>query len=201
MPSGATDPYISSKRPATQAGPLIQSAIKKNDPKAKWIIGIFSFVVFAAIVALGKIKLNVDLGFDTHLFAKANAIINSMVSVLLIAGLLSVKQGKYILHKRIMISALLLSVLFLISYICHHLFTGDTKFGGTGNIRYVYFTILITHIFLAATILPFILFTAYRALITEWPRHVKIARITWPIWLYVSVTGVIVYLMISPYYT
>lgn len=99
-----------------------------------------------------------------------------------------------------MIAAIAFSVLFLLSYICHHLFAGDTKFGGVGSIRYVYFFILITHIILAATILPFILFTAYRAGIAEWPQHRRLAKITWPIWLYVSVTGVVVYLMISPYY-
>jgi putative membrane protein len=80
------------------------------------------------------------------------------------------------------------------------LLTGDTHFGGIGMIRNVYFFILITHIFLAAIILPFILFTAYRGLVAEFPAHRKIAKITWPIWLYVSVTGVVVYLMISPYY-
>lgn len=175
--------------------------LKKNDSKAAWIIGVFSFVIFSAIVALGKIKLDVNLGFDVHLFARANAIINSLVSIFLIAGLIAVKQGKYLLHKRIMVGALILSVLFLVSYICHHLFSGDTKFGGQGSIRSVYFIILITHIFLAAIILPFILFTAYRALIAEWPRHTRLARITWPIWLYVSVTGPIVYFLISPYYT
>lgn len=179
----------------------LAASIARNDRKARWIIGIFSVVVFAAITALGRIKISIDPGFDTHLFAKANAVINSLVSMLLIAGLVAVKQGKYLLHKRIMISALILSVLFLVSYICHHLFTGDTKYGGEGLMRYVYFVILISHIFLAAIILPVILFTAYRALVAEWPGHVRLARITWPIWLYVSVTGVIVYLMISPYYS
>ena len=176
------------------------ATITRNDRKARWVIGIFSVVVFAAITALGRIEINIDPGFDTHLFAKANAIINSLVSILLIAGLVAIKQGKYLLHKRIMVSALMLSVLFLVSYICHHLFTGDTKYGGEGLTRTIYFVILISHIFLAAIILPIILFTAYRALIAEWPAHVKLARITWPIWFYVSVTGVIVYLMISPYY-
>jgi putative membrane protein len=104
------------------------------------------------------------------------------------------------MHKKIMMSAIILSVLFLVSYIAHHLLSGDTKFGGEGAIRYLYFFILITHIFLAAVILPFILFTAYRALVAEWPAHRKLAKITWPIWFYVSVTGVVVYLMISPYY-
>ncbi len=180
--------------------PELPPSVKKNDSKAAWLIGIFSCIVFALVAALGKIKLSIDLGFDTHLFAKVNAVINSMVFVLLIAGLVAVKKGKFMLHKRIMFTALLLSILFLVSYICHHLLTGDTKYGGQGSIRYVYFIILITHIFLASVILPFILFTAYRALISEWPRHIKLARLTWPIWLYVSVTGPIVYLMISPYY-
>ncbi|HZG24117.1 MAG TPA: DUF420 domain-containing protein [Chitinophagaceae bacterium] len=181
--------------------PDLPPSIQKNDRKAKWVIGIFSFIIFSAIVALGRIKLDVDLGFDSHLFARVNAVINSMVSVLLIGGLVAVKQRRYMAHKRIMFTALVLSVLFLVSYICHHLFTGDTKYGGTGLTRYVYYIILITHIFLAAVILPFILFTAYRALTSQWGLHVKQARITWPIWLYVSITGVIVYLMISPYYT
>lgn len=178
----------------------LAASITKNDRKARWVIGIFSVIVFAAITAIGRIEINIDPGFDTHLFAKANAVINSMVSILLIAGLVAVKQSKYLLHKRIMVSALMLSVLFLVSYICHHLFTGDTKYGGEGVVRYVYFVILISHIFLAAIILPIILFTAYRALVAEWPGHIRLARITWPIWLYVSITGVIVYLMISPYY-
>jgi putative membrane protein len=96
--------------------------------------------------------------------------------------------------------AMLLSVLFLLSYICHHLFAGDTSFGGKGLIRYVYYIILITHIILAAIVLPFILFTAYRALIDEREKHRKLAKITWPLWFYVAVTGPVVYLLISPYY-
>ena len=179
---------------------MLPPVLKKNDKQAAWLIGIVSFVVFAAVVALGKVKLDVELGFDTHLFARINAVINSIVSVLLLAGFIAVRQKKYTVHKRIMLTAMVLSALFLISYICHHLFTGDTKFGGEGAVRYVYFFILITHILLAAVILPFILFTAYRALISEWPQHKKMARITWPIWFYVAVTGVIVYLLISPYY-
>jgi putative membrane protein len=181
--------------------PLFPATIRKNDKLAKSVIWIFSVVIFLTITALGRIKMDVDLGFDGHLFAKANAFINASVSVLLIAGLVAVKKRNYITHKRIMFGALILSVIFLLSYVCHHLFTGDTRFGGSGIIRTVYFFILLTHIFLAAIILPFVLFTSYRALIAEWPRHRKLARITWPIWLYVSVTGVIVYLMISPYYT
>ena len=193
---------------------MLPPVLAKNDKQAKWLILVFSFVVFAAVVLLGRIKLEVDLGFDVHVFAKLNAFINSIVSLLLLAGLMVVKQGKYEQHKKIMIAALVLSVIFLVSYICHHLFAGETKFGDidhdglvsetekalAGSKRTFYYIILATHIPLAGIILPFILFTAYRALIGEWPKHVKLARITWPVWLYVSVTGVLVYLLISPYY-
>lgn len=178
----------------------LQPVIKKNDKIAIWLIGFVSLVVFIAIVILSRVKIASDFHFDIHIFAKINAIINSIVSALLIAGLITVKRGRYRSHKMVMLIAMFLSALFLISYVCHHLFTGDTRFGGTGSIRYLYFFILITHIILAAVILPFILFTTYRGLTGEWMRHRKIAKITWPIWLYVSISGVIVYLMISPYY-
>lgn len=180
---------------------MLTPVLKKNDKQARLLILTVSFVVFAAVVILSRVKLEADLGFDIHIFALINAIINSTVSILLVAGLMAVKQKNYVRHKNIMISAIVLSVLFLVSYIAHHLLSGDTKFGGEGTIRLVYFIILITHIFLAAVILPFILFTAYRSLTGEYEKHKKLARYTWPLWLYVSVTGVIVYLMISPYYS
>ena len=179
---------------------LLSPVITRNDKLAKRVIIALSLIVFTAVVVLSRVTVHVNLRFDVHLFATFNAIVNTMVSVLLLGGLAMVKLKKYELHKRIMLAAIILSALFLVSYICHHLFAGDTKFGGTGAMRTIYFIILITHIFLAAIILPFILFTAYRALTGEFSRHMKIARITWPIWFYVSVTGVIVYLMISPYY-
>jgi putative membrane protein len=180
---------------------MLPPVLTKNDKKARTLIIIFSAIVFAAVVALSRVKLNVDLGFDVHVFAFANSIINSAVAVLLIAALIAVKTKHYLLHKKLMLSAMVLSILFLVSYICHHLFAGETKFGGTGTAKTIYYIILGTHIPLAGLILPFILFTAYRALIAEWPRHKKLARITWPIWLYVAITGVVVYWMISPYYS
>ena len=179
---------------------MLNPLLAKNDKAAGIVIGTVSLVVFAAVVFLSRVQWKVYLGFDVHLFARINALLNSAVSILLVAGLVAVKQKKFAAHKRIMLVAILLSSLFLVSYICHHLFAGDTKFGGTGFIRPVYFFILITHIFLAAIILPFILYTAYRALTASWPAHKKIAKITWPIWLYVTITGVVVYLLISPYY-
>ena len=100
-----------------------------------------------------------------------------------------------------MMAAIVLSVLFLVSYIGHHLLADETKYGGVHDAKYyIYLFILITHIFLATIILPFILFTAYRSLIGEYEKHKKLAKYTWPLWLYVSVTGVLVYIMISPYY-
>jgi len=192
-----------------------QPVLKQNDRNAKWLIWAVSVVVFIGIAFLSGVKLNVNPGFDPHIFAAFNAIINSCVAVLLVAGLLAVKSKRYVLHKRIMITAIVLSVLFLVSYVCHHLLSGETKFGDlnhdgivsadekalAGSLRYVYYFILITHIPLAGIILPFILFTAYRALSGEYPKHKKLARITWPIWLYVAITGVAVYLLISPYYS
>ncbi len=193
---------------------MLVASLKKNDRLANWLISIFSVVVFAVVVILGKVKLEVDLGFNVHIFAVINAVINSMVALLLIAALIAVKQKKYLLHKQMMMTALILSILFLVSYISHHLLSGDTKFGdanhdgilsvdeklAVGSLRIVYYIILSVHIFLAAIILPFILFTAYRALTAEFPQHKKLAKITWPLWLYVAVTGPIVYWLISPYY-
>jgi putative membrane protein len=194
---------------------MLQASITKNDKKAYWLIGIFSVVVFLAVSVLTKIKLNVDLGFDVHIFAAFNAFVNATIAVLLVAALVAVKNGKYLLHKQIMMAALVLSILFLVSYIAHHLLAGEAKFGdadrdgivtdaekaAVGGIRTIYFIILITHIILAAVILPFILFTAYRALTAEFPLHKKLAKITWPLWFYVAVTGPIVYWMIKPFYS
>lgn len=193
---------------------MLQPTIQKNDKQAKILIGIFSFVVFAVVVLLGKIKLDVNAGFDIHIFAKINAFINATVAILLIAALQQVKSGKYESHRRLMYAAMILSILFLLSYITHHLLAGDTLFGdadkngivsaeekaAVGSIRSIYFFILGTHILLASVILPFILFTAYRGLTGEWPKHKKLAKYTWPLWLYVAVTGPVVYWMISPYY-
>jgi putative membrane protein len=176
-------------------------SISKNDRRARTLIYLVSVVVFMAVVMLGRVKWNVDLGFDAHVFAVVNAVINTIVAVLLLAGLILAKRGNYDMHKRVMLTAMVLSLLFLVSYILHHLFAGETRFGGTGAIRYIYYIVLATHIILAAIILPFILFTAYRALIGENEAHRKLAKLTWPIWFYVAVTGPVVYLLISPYYT
>lgn len=195
---------------------MLTPQLNKNDTRARWLIGIFSVIVFAVVTILGRYNLagKVHPGFDVHLFAFISAVINGVVSVLLIAGLWTIKNRNYQLHKQIMLAAMLLSVLFLVSYIGHHLFAGETAFGETdgikglsseelaaaGSTRYIYLAILLTHIPLAGIGLPFILFAAYRALTGEYEQHKKLVRFIWPLWFYVAVTGVIVYFMIQPYY-
>lgn len=180
---------------------MLKATIAKNDTAAYWFIGVVSVVVFTAVVFLSKFTLVVDLGFDPHIFATINAGVNTIVSFLLILALLFVSQRNYAAHKNAMLAAIGCSVLFLVSYIAHHLLAGETKFGGEGIIRPFYYILLISHILLAAIIMPIILYTAYRALTGEYNTHKKWARYTFPIWLYVSVSGVIVYLLISPYYS
>jgi putative membrane protein len=193
---------------------MLAPVIKKNDKQAKLLIGIFSLIVLVAVTFLSKFTLAVELPFDKHIFALVNALLNASVAILLVVALFAVKQKKYVAHKNIMLIALSLSVLFLVSYIAHHLFAGETKFGDidhnglvsseelaiVGNTRGLYFILLVTHIILAATSLPFILFTAYRGLTGEYAHHKRIAKKMWPIWFYVAVTGPLVYLMIKPYY-
>ncbi|MEO8820678.1 MAG: DUF420 domain-containing protein [Ginsengibacter sp.] len=188
--------------------------LKKNDKSARILIWSVSIIIFIAIAFLTDLKLHIKISFNPHVFAAFNAIANSCVAILLVAALVAVKKKKYLLHKKIMMAAIILSALFLVSYICHHLLSGETRFGDlnhdgilspdekvlAGSLRYVYYAILITHIPLAAVILPFILFTSYRALSGQYEKHKKLARITWPVWFYVAISGVVVYLLISPYY-
>ena len=192
---------------------MLTQTWQKNDKKAHILIWIFSAIVFLAVTILDKITLDVNLGFNPHIFAMLSAGVNSIVSVLLVVGLLFVKQKKYQLHKNTMMFTMALSVLFLVFYIAHHLFTetkdGDINHDGllsddeislAGTMRYVYYVIISTHVTLAGIVMPFVLYSAYRGLTGEFSLHKKLVRYTFPIWLYVAVTGVIVYLMISPYY-
>ena len=193
---------------------MLTQTWQKNDKKAHILIWIFSAIVFLAVTILDKITLDVNLGFNPHIFAMLSAGVNSIVSLLLIVGLVFVKQKKYQLHKNTMMFTMGLSVLFLVFYIAHHLFTGETKYGDinhdgllsddeislAGTMRYVYYVIISTHVTLAGIVMPFVLYSAYRGLTGEFSLHKKLVRYTFPIWLYVAVTGVIVYLMISPYY-
>lgn len=129
-----------------------------------------------------------------------NATLNAIAAVFLVAGYILIRRGHRILHKRCMLGALTTSALFLVSYVIYHLNIGSRPFQGQGVVRVVYFTILITHVVLAATVLPLALTTTARGLMEQYDRHVRIARWTLPVWLYVSVTGVVVYLMLYQLY-
>ncbi len=128
------------------------------------------------------------------------ASINGLTAVLLCFAVWAIKNGKRDLHQKLMTTCIVLSVAFLLMYVAYHMTSESTKFGGEGAIRYVYFILLISHIVLSIAIIPLVLRTYARAYLKQYDRHKKLARITFPIWLYVAITGVIVYLMISPYY-
>ncbi len=193
---------------------MLKPLIRKNDRLARILIFSFSVVIFLLVSFLGNYKMDIDPGFDVQIFAFLNALTNSAVSIVLVWALVAVKKKNYLLHKRLMFSAIILSVFFLLTYVAHHLLAGEARFGDAdkdgivtdhekalvGNIRYFYYLILFTHIVLAGIILPFILFTAYRALTGEWTKHKRLARYTWPVWFYVAISGPVIYFMIKPYY-
>lgn len=185
-----------------------------NDKKAHILIWTISAIIFIAISVLDRTTLDISLGFDAHIFAMLSACVNSIVTLLLVWAFILVKQKKYEAHRNVMLFTMLLSVLFLVFYIAHHLFTGETKYGDlnhdgilstdekslAGNLRFVYYFIISTHIILAGIVMPFVLFSAYRGLTAQYQKHKKLVRYTFPIWLYVAISGVVVYLMISPFY-
>lgn len=174
------------------------SNLVANEQKYKKFITIVSIVIPIAVAALFGIKIpNVEpLSFLPPIYAT----INGLTAVLLIGSILAIKNGNRKLHEQLNTTALVFSALFLVMYVAYHMTSESTKFGGEGAIKYVYYFILITHILLSIVVIPFVLFTYMRAKLGQFPQHRKIAKITFPLWLYVAVTGVIVYLMISPYY-
>ena len=170
--------------------------------KFKNAIITVSVVIPIVVAILFNIKLK-DFGIIVEplsFLPPIYATINGLTAVLLVAAVISIKNGNKNLHEKLMTTAITCSVVFLIMYVAYHITSNSTKFGGQGTIRTVYFLILISHIALSIIIIPFVLFTYVRALSGNYERHKKLARITFPLWLYVAVTGVIVYLMISPYY-
>ncbi|WP_428741525.1 DUF420 domain-containing protein [Tenacibaculum sp.] len=169
-----------------------------DEKKYKKFITIVSIVIPIAVAALFGIRIpNVEpLSFLPPIYAS----INGLTAVLLVASVISIKNGKRKLHEQLNTTAIVCSALFLVMYVAYHMTSDSTKFGGEGIIKYVYLFILITHILLSIVIIPFVLITFMRARLGNFPEHKKIAKITFPLWLYVAVTGVVVYLMISPYY-
>jgi putative membrane protein len=168
---------------------------------SKFIIAV-SILIPLVVAILFGVKLK-DFGYDVEplsFLPPIYATINGLTGIVLVLAVVAIKIGKRKLHERLMTTAIAFSVAFLVMYVAYHMTADSTKFGGEGAIKYVYFFILISHILLSIIIIPLVLITYVRALATKFDKHKKIAKITFPIWLYVAVTGVIVYLMISPYY-
>ena len=168
---------------------------------SKFIV-LVSIVIPVVVALLFSVKLK-NLGYNVEplpFLPPIYATINGITAIVLIIGVLAIKNGKKILHERLMTTAIALSVAFLVMYVAYHMTTDSTKFGGEGSVKMVYFFILISHIILSIAVIPLVLITYVHALAERFDRHKKIAKIAFPIWLYVAVTGVIVYLMISPYY-
>jgi putative membrane protein len=175
---------------------------KSAENKYSKLIVLISIAIPLAVIVLFSVRLK-DFGINVApltFLPPIYATINGITAAVLIAGVMAIKNGKRKLHQQLMTSAILLSVVFLVMYIAYHMTTDATKFGGEGTIRYVYFFLLISHIALSIATIPLVLITYVRALSERFDQHKKIAKITFPIWLYVAVTGVIVYLMIAPYY-
>ncbi|WP_299098714.1 DUF420 domain-containing protein [uncultured Winogradskyella sp.] len=175
--------------------------IEKEKKYNKWIIAL-SVIIPVAVAALFGINLR-ELGFDVKplmFLPPIYAVINGLTAVVLIFAVVAIKNKNRTLHEKLMKFAIVLSVLFLLLYIAYHMTSDSTKFGGEGAVMYIYYFILITHIALSVIVIPFVLITYVRAITNNIERHRKIAKITFPLWLYVAVTGVVVYLMISPYY-
>ncbi len=163
----------------------------------KWIVVLSIAIPLVVAVLFGvKIPNAEPLTFLPPIYAS----INACTALLLIIAVVAIKNGNRKRHERLMKIAIGCSVAFLVMYVAYHMTSNSTKFGGEGIIRYVYYFILITHIILSIIIIPFVLITYVRAITNDFDRHKKIAKITFPLWLYVAVSGVIVYLMISPYY-
>lgn len=170
---------------------------QQKDPYKKTIIALSVLIPVAVAALFGMPKIK---GYDTSFLPPIYATINGFTALLLVAAVIAIKKGKQRLHEKLMKVCIGLSALFLLLYLSYHVTSESTAFGGEGPVRYVYFFILITHILLSIGVIPLVLFTFVRALRGDFRRHRKLARYTFPVWLYVAVTGVIVYLMISPYY-
>ena len=167
----------------------------------KWIVTL-SIVIPLAVAVLFGVNLK-RMGFDVEplsFLPPIYASINGLTAILLFVAVAAIKKGNQKLHERLIKLCMACSVAFLGMYVAYHMTSESTPYGGEGILRYVYFFILITHIVLSIVIIPFVLFTFVRGIAGAYERHKKLARITYPMWLYVAVTGVVVYLMISPYY-
>jgi putative membrane protein len=192
--------------------PISAPLQQKNFTKAIIIVSIAIPAAVAFIILVPQAKI--DFGFNTHILPLFHAVLNSTTAILLLASLYFIRHGQVRAHKTVNWIAVTLSAIFLVSYVIYHASNASTRYGDldhdgllsdaekaqAGSMRYVYYFILTTHIILSGIIIPFVLFTLQRAYQEKFDKHRRLARITWPLWLYVAVTGVVVYVMISPYY-
>ncbi len=172
------------------------------DKKFNKAIVVVSILIPTVVAILFSVKLK-DLGVDVEpmpYLPPIYATINGITAILLVTAVIAIKNGKRKLHERLMTTTIACSVVFLVMYVAYHMTTERTNYGGEGAIKFIYLFILISHILLSIAIIPLVLITYVRALAERFDAHKKIAKITFPLWLYVAVTGVVVYLMISPYY-
>jgi putative membrane protein len=169
---------------------------KEKGPYHKLII-VLSVVLPLAVAILFKVKIP---GYDLSFLPPIYASINGLTAILLVVAVVAIKNQKRKLHENLMKTCIGLSAAFLVMYVLYHMTSDSTPYGGEGPMRIVYYIILISHILLSVAVVPIVLFTFSRALSGNFERHKALAKFTFPIWLYVAITGVIVYLMISPYY-
>lgn len=161
-----------------------------------WIT-VLSIAIPLVVAVLFGIKIDAELPV---FLPPVYATINAFTAIVLIAAVVQVKKGNLKIHEKLMKFAIFLSAVFLVLYVAYHMTSDSTKFGGEGFVKYIYYIILITHIVLSIVVIPFVLITFVKGITNDIEAHKKIAKYTFPLWLYVTVSGVIVYLMISPYY-
>lgn len=177
-----------------------------NDKAIFRLVGAVSMIVLLVVILLQANIVNLFPNHDVlpkwvQFLPTLNALINGTCTILLLVSYYFIRRKNIQMHKRLNITTFILSCFFMISYLIFHSAGMETKFGGQGPIRYVYFFILITHIILAAIVLPLVLLSFYRGMMLQVEKHKKLVRWSFPIWLYVTISGVLVYLMISPYYS
>jgi putative membrane protein len=171
---------------------------KEKARMLKLIIWAVSIVIWAVVALLFTVSIE---GYNTDFLPPTYATINGLTAIVLVAAILAIKEGKRKLHENLIKTALVLSVLFLVGYVLRHITSEPIPYGDKDSWKYpVYLFILISHVLLSIMVIPLVLFTYLRAYIEDFQAHKKLAKIAFPIWLYVAVTGVVVYLMIQPYY-
>jgi len=168
-----------------------------DEKKYNKLIIVLSIAIPVVVAILFGVKIDAELPvFLPPIYASINAV----TALVLVFAFMAIRDKKIKLHERLMKFAIVLSVMFLVMYVAYHMTSDSTKFAGEGLIKYLYYFVLITHILLSIIVIPFVLITYVRAITNNIEKHKRIAKITFPLWLYVAITGVVVYIMISPYY-